>query len=505
MPFLERSKRGWHLMIRLPEGHRRIAEFVYLIPTECPKRVFFAKGEGWSNIVGALEEEGADEFVVEALEVASVFDSFRSERRECCGDASDGGDDGSGSSEEGILVFCRWSVVAALREALARAGYEDVAVYGLSPTMDDPRFAIPTCNNRISAGALALYQPSLRIAKLRKIAAYAMSRVGLTKLWAPVAAVTGRAGGAKVGGILSVVRREMGSQASIALFTGTPGPQRKATFAVLGPRGEALGFGKIASTPATRALIRNEAKMLRRLETEGMGAEHVPRLLAEGRLGDGAEFLIESTVKKPLAARTSGMGLAQGRFLVELFARTKAVEPDRGRAIVQEISGRLYGGGRPQVGRGAELVGQGLARCAASLDFGEIPVMLVHGDFTPWNSFETRRGLFVFDWELGREAWYPMADAFHYVIQKYLFVERRGARELFVRMLRQDAQEGGWIHWLLGEMGLAKAVLLPLLILYLCDVYASYASRTAAGGEESDQDVQRLLGFWLDMLAEACR
>jgi len=318
----------------------RAAELIYLIPCDHQKRVCFSSRWRWGDLVEILGKRRDDVFV-QVLDVAGIVGANYSGWREENQDSGDGTASLTASSEGGILVYCRWSEVAPLRKELAKAGYEEVSVYGLSPGVNDPRLAVPVSTNKISAGALVLYQPSLRRAKLRKLAAYGMSRLGLTRVWAPVAMVAGRTGGASGGGIVSVVRREMGAMASIALFTGTPGPQRKATFAILGPRGEALGFGKIASTPATRALIRNEVKMLRRLETAGMGPEQVPRLLVEGRLEDGAEFVIQSTVKKPLVARTTRIGDVQARFLVDLFERTKAVDPDRGRAIFEDLSGRV--------------------------------------------------------------------------------------------------------------------------------------------------------------------
>jgi len=50
---------------------------------------------------------------------------------------------------------------------------------------------------------------------------------------------------------------------------------------------------------------------------------------------------------------------------------------------------------------------------------------LAHGDFTPWNMFVQQDHLAVYDWEMAKEA-YPLGfDAFHFVIQKGIMIERK--------------------------------------------------------------------------------
>ena len=47
-----------------------------------------------------------------------------------------------------------------------------------------------------------------------------------------------------------------------------------------------------------------------------------------------------------------------------------------------------------------------------------------HGDFAPWNCAWTDRGLFVFDWEEGREQGLALGDAFYYVLSPFVHVQK---------------------------------------------------------------------------------
>jgi hypothetical protein len=53
----------------------------------------------------------------------------------------------------------------------------------------------------------------------------------------------------------------------------------------------------------------------------------------------------------------------------------------------------------------------------ARLGTAEWPVVLAHGDLSPWNLHEWRGACLAFDWEYGRHSGFAYLDAAHYLIQ----------------------------------------------------------------------------------------
>ncbi|MBK6497179.1 MAG: hypothetical protein IPG00_03020 [Saprospiraceae bacterium] len=47
-----------------------------------------------------------------------------------------------------------------------------------------------------------------------------------------------------------------------------------------------------------------------------------------------------------------------------------------------------------------------------------------HGDFTPWNIFANNQNLFIYDWEAAQDLMPKGFDAFHFIIQQSIMVEK---------------------------------------------------------------------------------
>lgn len=68
--------------------------------------------------------------------------------------------------------------------------------------------------------------------------------------------------------------------------------------------------------------------------------------------------------------------------------------------------------------------------------FAQIGV--THGDFAPWNFFETGQGLFVYDWELGRERYEPSFDLAHYFVQSAILLRALTVEQCVARLVAPE-------------------------------------------------------------------
>jgi hypothetical protein len=107
----------------------------------------------------------------------------------------------------------------------------------------------------------------------------------------------------------SLLRERFGEEIELALFTGTPGYLRKPTIQVTHPSGTILGYCKIGANEETRAVVANEARILKLLSGIDIGTAAVPELVFCGSLQDGTVVLLQSTRKKHLSSAPLILGL----------------------------------------------------------------------------------------------------------------------------------------------------------------------------------------------------
>ena len=100
---------------------------------------------------------------------------------------------------------------------------------------------------------------------------------------------------------------------------------------------------------------------------------------------------------------------------------------------------------------------------------------LAHRDFTPWNTYFAKGRLSVFDWEFAREAWPPMTDAFHFITQKSILVDKMPPTKLFNLLLNEPSTSQGLFLSDLSRRILAKPFSTHhLLLFYLTDISTTY-------------------------------
>lgn len=185
-----------------------------------------------------------------------------------------------------------------LKAELSQRGFTDIRGYRLAPSIKEVRWIIPAESRRAAAASLALYQPSLVKARLKKIVARVLSRIGLVGFWAPdLAIVAGKndfnpPSPKSLDGFFEEL---LGCPVELALFTGTPGYYRKPTMQVMDQKGQVLAFAKLAVNEQTEAMLANEYFMLKRLHELTPRHFSVPRVLHYGEVAGNGMLVLYLT------------------------------------------------------------------------------------------------------------------------------------------------------------------------------------------------------------------
>lgn len=281
---------------------------------------------------------------------------------------------------------------------------------------------------------------------------------------------------------------------TVALFSGTRGLDRKVVFA-LGRRGRVTHFLKVPLGAESRALLENELSVLQRI-----GGELGPGLVVPGvARGRGGAVLFENV--RPRRPR-SGIDVTERHlgFISALYSRFSRTAVLGETAIYRDLVDRVSRLPRLEPGASEGLAQQGRAiselasRLIARLPVDRrIAVSLAHADFTPWNAYEGKGTLHVYDWELAREA--PLlSDLFHFVCQTGVLV-RRESPERIIQRLRIELEKPS-VRALVQRYHVDPDL---HLCLYLLEKAAYYLERYTR-----QKDLHRqtgwLLDFWVAVL-----
>ena len=201
---------------------------------------------------------------------------------------------------------------------------------------------------------------------------------------------------------------------SAAVQVGTPGPYQKASVLLLDQEGQPMALAKVAMGPRADGMVERESKWLARLRTVDELAPRVPRLLAEGHTGGGRRFMV--TDLGPIQTGGSEFTEQQREFLSALGHSSA----DRGAFRDSQLRHRpvvALERLKPQLPRDvAETLQGALGDCDRLLGAWSGPLVIAHGDFTPWNTRSSDGGIYVFDWEYARDGASPAYDALHWLL-----------------------------------------------------------------------------------------
>ncbi len=197
------------------------------------------------------------------------------------------------------------------------------------------------------------------------------------------------------------------------VYVGTPGLQQKAVVTLVNTRdANSLAVMKVALANGAYTSLGREAIVLKRLAH--LGVTGVPQFVQKN-------IESECTLQTMLSGRPTSRKMSQLHidWLLTLPKSEEVTTLDKQAEILRnllELNMNQF-----------STCHKTILRCAIDTIKGqnEIPLVLVHGDFAPWNiKQQADRSLLVMDWEDARFDGLPLWDLCHfYFIQAHLFNE----------------------------------------------------------------------------------
>lgn len=377
-------------------------------------------------------------------------------------------------------------------------------LYGLSPSIEDLRLVLPVENRACAAASLALYQPSLAKAKLRKLLAYWFARFGFSTLWVSWLMCVWYKNRPARKGLRTVLGECFGEDIQLALFTGTPGYLRKPTMQIMDSSGSILGYCKIADSSHTKTVVENEANIIKLVAGMDLGDAITPDVVFSGETADGITVLVQSTKKRHLSSAPLVPEAMHSDFLGRLFKETRVDLRFREAPVYMEVMDRMHGLEGYADNRLLRDLAEAFEWSSGVIDEAEIPLGFAHRDFTPWNTFLVEGRLYVFDWEFGRTKWIPLSDAFHFVLQKGILVDHAAEDSLWEQLIRDGSSQGRFLKKYAALIGIEGDVYNALLAVYLIDMITVYLSHYRGYGR-TPIDGEELLTRWNGLLARVMK
>lgn len=208
-----------------------------------------------------------------------------------------------------------------------------------------------------------------------------------------------------------------------ALFTGTPGPNRKAI--LYDERNGVNTFTKISLTENSARLIANEAKNIRLLSS----MYHLPFDFSS--IISRTDYRLQLEDVSIGGKRNGSFGKLHESMLTDLALRTGEEQTISETLFWQIASKRLETlkeSSSLKIPRG---ILKKVEMLMNSIDQTRvIKTSMSHGDFTSWNMYERNNRLVIYDWELGQSEMPFGFDGFHFIIQQGVLVDKKSWNEI---------------------------------------------------------------------------
>ncbi|WP_216688920.1 nucleoside/nucleotide kinase family protein [Hymenobacter siberiensis] len=231
-------------------------------------------------------------------------------------------------------------------------------------------------------------------------------------------------------GRFAATGQQVWPRADFALFTGTPGPNRKAVCCYALAPGQ-LVFAKLPLGPVAAEKVQAETTTLLDLNQRGFTGFDLPRVL-DYEPG----HLLQSSVQVPGARRATRFGPAHASCLQELLATTGTRQPLAASNCWESIAGQVAELQELSETRVPFGLRTKLQHLLATLDPNqEISVGFAHGDFTPWNCWLGPEKLAIYDLELALPEASLLYDLFHFEVQQALLTTHRSAVDIRTQAL----------------------------------------------------------------------
>lgn len=305
-------------------------------------------------------------------------------------------------------------VVAINCPGLSAGDFEDAGLpylrrFAVVPSLAAARWFIPLDTPAISAAAFQLYTPFQLSARLKQSGIRAVARSGLPFWYRDQVWIAQR----DASPLELTLQTLVPAATRLAFSTGTPGPARKPTAALLAADGHVVGYAKLSCSDLTSRLVRHEADVLRALATLPGQEPLAPRLLFAGEV-EGMHVTVQTVLAGRPPSRT--LSPAHRQLLASLSVGPTRLASQSG--IVRSLRGRIASLTSPRSDLLAALDG-----ALTVLDGLALPTTIVHGDFAPWNLRVSDGAVAAFDWEYAELDGLPLLDEIQHHLQVGFFLD----------------------------------------------------------------------------------
>ncbi len=272
-----------------------------------------------------------------------------------------------------------------------------------------------------------------------------------------------------------------------ALFTGTVGPNNK--MLVYSIQNDKSSFYKIGTTPQSTKIIENEKNTLLKIQNLNPTSFIVPKIIRE------ASNFIEIEDVSVDVPRSANLNQKHINFLTEIYTNSKQ------KVTISELveSFQLETDLAELESKKDCRIPNGIIRklrwLFKSIDNQEVVLSIGHGDFTPWNMYENGEKLSVYDWELSKDNFPVGFDAFHFIFQKGILIDRKNWGEI-QKEIQTSISEDTFSKW--SEDTLNQEFYLKLYTLLNSIHYLKIYSEQ----KEWHAQIYWLINTWNDALSD---
>lgn len=273
---------------------------------------------------------------------------------------------------------------------------------------------------------------------------------------------------------------------SFAFFLGTPSIHQKTTIQISNKH-RILGYCKYTSDEQIKRIFHHEELILNKLNVAGV--DNIPLCLFCGKTNSDNGTFIQSTSKTNNSIITHAISKKHIEFLRTVYEKTKTrcsfLNTDYKREI-EDYSCLLM-----QSDFFSTDEKQQYCKALKKIDMyysNQFEYCVFHADFTPWNMFEEKGKLFVFDWEYSKATFPPFIDLFHYFTQSEIFEYGKDADRItedFEKEFSRQLYDG-----LFQDKDIAY-------LSYLVYIVGFYFNRDKG---EYSKDIKHCMSIWMQLI-----
>lgn len=255
-----------------------------------------------------------------------------------------------------------------------------------------------------------------------------------------------------------------------SIRNGSFGPFQKTSLLAMDESGQAVFYLKISCSKSADKMIEAESSWLTRLSEIDPIMRNVPELLDNGETLEGRKFI--STTVSAYLGSTFVFGLAHRNFLASLGHATAQFRHYRDSADFKYMAEELSALSTILGQEVHAMLENALHEVDSGIGNLQIPLILVHRDFAPWNIKWRKSEIYVFDWEYAEDGGNPVCDFFHFHLIQRALSKWRKPTPRHIRLLLAQALQ--YLHSTYPNVDWTPKLVRGLLTSYLINLILFY-------------------------------